>query len=495
MINQYGFLRGNRKDFTMKNLQKSTITASLLPLLFTMNAHATSQVIAEQDFSNYYINNKWTLIDDNYDLNTMIENGDSRKEAKAKFVENGEMFFDASWTQNTLKLMYPDAWPDNLSDDATEDEITARKETIEAIRAQACDVKIEVGKASTYGASSEGYKGNVTELDTDGYYCNDVADKTVGTVSLRSFIPTVPGAEYEIEVMYRQRDYNWKSRGAASEKDAYRDLVVRVGSDVHQLPLDADESSDAVVNQGFIVDTRKFTAEQFFTKVNLKDRGYSDEYGVLVRSVKVTEVTENPNEETCNTYHNASSSALKNCLLSESEPELLGCDLSQSEITWTQGANVLDYDFRANTDNLFYSTNTLRFLSLGQGGKLKVQLQENEVDAACAIAGKTLSFDEITWFGTTYEEYAEKGIIKAKFVGCTNEDDNGWQLLTNDLTNNKQFITQDSFSHTFSSAVEDQSCALTAIKFIDKTDKIPSTQEGYVEDSDGVDINNLALTE
>lgn len=459
------------------------------------DSSSDSVIIAEQDFSSYSVRRGWALYDDSYDLATMIEDGDTRREAKAKFVDNGELMFDARWTQKTLKLMYPDVWPEALANGATESKISERKQTIADIRAQACDVKIEVGKASVYGVNDEGYRGNVSELDTDASHCYDVADNTLGTIALRSFIPTVPGAEYEVEVKYRKREYNWYAAGAESEEQAYKDLILRIGADRYQLTLDTN-LSDSTLDEGFIVATRTFTADKFFTKLNLKDNGYPDGYGVLIRAVKVTQLSENPNEETCNSYYSPYSGALKNCLLSESDPELLGCDLSQSKLTWTQGENVqLGADYRSNLGNVFYSDDNRTFLSLGKAGNLKIQLQENEVNAACVVTDKTLALDEVTWSEDTYEEYAEKGVVKVKLVGCTNEDDNGWSLLSNDITDNNLLVTNESFSHTFSGVNAKDGCAITAIRIKDKTDKIPSTQAGYVWNSDGIDVNSLTLTE
>lgn len=486
----------------MKNIKKTALAASLLPLMFTTPTHAvepTSVIelpatIAIQDFSDYEFNGGWALFNDEYDLATLIENSDSRRDAKAKFVQDGELKFDARWTRKTLKLMYESQWPDPIDKTLTGqnriDAINDRNNAIKNIRANGCDVQVEVGKASTYGVSGQR---NVMELDTDGKNCSDIEDNTVGTVALRTFIPTVPGAKYRVQVTYAKRDYNWEKAGAKSEAQAYRDLILRIGSDRHQLPLEGNKV------EGYRVENEEFTAERFFTKLDLRDSGYPDEYGILIDEVKVTQVTYNDREQKCTNYYNPLSKGLKNCLLSDSEPELLGCNLEAASedgdgIKWNKGLRYSDLDYRSDVSNIFYSTDEQRFLSLGESGSVKIQVKDNGVNAACPVAGKTLSLDEVTWGNNSYETYAERGVVKAKFVGCNNAEDDGWRLLPNSGkdTARNQFVTNDKFRHDFA---DDDSCAITAIKIIDKTHKIKNGQSGHQANSDGIDINNLSLTD
>lgn len=497
----------------MNKLTANVIVASVLPLLYTMPVQAdgevSSKLIAKQYFDNnsiYDINSGWTLLPDAYDFATLIGTGElARRDAKKQFVtDDGYLLFDARWTRKTLKLMYPDTFPaainKNLTGDDRKEAVVARNQEIKALREQACPVTIEVGTAVTYGVDDEGYQGNVTELDTDAGYCTNVDDNTLGTVALRSFIPTVPGAQYSVKVEYRQRDYNWQARGALSEAQAYRDLILRFGSEVRQLPLSIDEAQQegATLDQGFIVATSTFTAaDRFFTPLNLRDSGHPDEFGILIRSVEVTQLNHDEEKEnTCNSYYPAYSKGLKNCLTSEVEPELYGCTLeggdAGAKLTWKKGDNSSGADYRSIAKNVFHNENDRTFLSLGKGGSLTIQLRENNVPAVCSVAGKTLALDEVTWGNnTTYENYAEKAVVKVKFVGCTDSSENGWRLLTDDESGDINFVTKVNFSHQFPS---DSSCAITAIKIKDRTHKINSTQAGYIGNSDGIDINNLRLT-
>lgn len=487
----------------MKKFKRNAIVASLVPLFLTLPTQAEDKIIAVQDFSSYYEGSGWTLLDDEYDIATqMSENNYTRRQAKAQFIKvidgEAQLMFDARWTRKTLKLMYPEQFADALAKPTA----VKRRLAIKALRAEACPVKIEVGAAATYGVDDQGYEGNVTELDTDAGYCNNedtlpVVDSTLGTVALRSFIPTVPGSSYSVEVKYRKRDYNWQSRGALSEEEAYRDLILRLGADVHQLPLSV---ADKELDQGFIVETHDFDAERFFTPINLRDSGHPDEFGVLIRSVTVTQKGHDAiKEQTCNSNYPAYSKGLKSCLMSNVEPELYGCDLNSeqggAELTWNEGENISNKEFRSTAKNVFHNSDNKTFLSLGKGGSLQVQLKENNVKAACTVAGKTLALDEITWGTETFQSYPEKAVVKVKFVGCEENDDNGWRLLTNQLTDSKRLFTNEQFSHRFDS---DNSCAITAIKIKDKSDKITEEQVGTVpynktKDGDGIDINNLRL--
>lgn len=167
------------------------------------------------------------LLSDNGDL---LENGDLlRRDLKARYTENNQILFDVQWTNKTLQSMYPEQWQQNVKGAASK---AARRDAIKTIRAGACDAQMEVGYARTYGINGDGY---AAELDT--HNCEN--GRKLGTVRMRTFIPTIPGATYAVDVKYQKRDYNYEAHGAPSEKKAYRDLMVRVPSKKHKFSLDA----------------------------------------------------------------------------------------------------------------------------------------------------------------------------------------------------------------------------------------------------------------
>lgn len=206
--------------------------------LFSAASLCSAERIGTQYFDGYqdqFHNGKWGIIDD-LDYRQLKETLPA-KEAKALYVDEGHIQFDAQWTRQTLKRMYPLMWEDAMSVTGKE-----RHERIQTIRDLACDAKLEVGYAKTYGIKGEGF---VTELDTDLNAPNmEGCAKTTGgeaaAVRLRTFIPTVPGASYKLHVKYQKRDYKYSSKGI-NENKAYKDLMVRVGSDRHTLSLEEEE--------------------------------------------------------------------------------------------------------------------------------------------------------------------------------------------------------------------------------------------------------------
>ncbi|WP_062267644.1 hypothetical protein [Endozoicomonas arenosclerae] len=187
-------------------------------------------------YQDQFHNGKWGIIDD-LDYRQLKQSMPAR-EAKALYIDdNGRIQFDVQWTRQTLKRMYPEMW-----EEAMKLEGKARRERIQDIRDMACDAKLEIGYARTYGINGDGF---ATEMDTDLNApnmegCARTVDGEAAAVRLRTFIPTVPGASYRLHVKYQKRGYNHSARGL-SQNQAYKDLLVRVGADRHALSLEEEQ--------------------------------------------------------------------------------------------------------------------------------------------------------------------------------------------------------------------------------------------------------------
>ena len=429
---------------------------------------------------------RWGIVDDLdwKDLlnehGELLENGDLlKRDLKARYTENNEILFDVQWTNKTLKLMYPELWQQNVA--GAPDKAT-RREAIKNIRAGACDAQMEVGYATTYGINGEGY---AAELDT--HNCEN--GQRLGTVRMRTFIPTTPGAEYAVYVKYQKRDYNYEALGVKSEKQAYRDLHVRVPSQKYKLSLDPVAGEE--LEQGFKKARLTFTAKNYYSTIVLKDTGYPDSFGILIRGVEVEEIKANDASTSCDTYYPLYSRKHKKCLTGQINPDTYDCDLSQAKLTWKKGENVNENNAnRATASHVLLDSNS-QFLSLGKKGRLTIKFKDEYgqgKNAACPVAGKTLDLTEIT-FGNhnVFDTYAEQGTVKVK-MSCLNADADGF------ITKTRKFDlkTKDVLSYTFSDE-EYASCRMTKIIIKDKTHKIKKNHPGYVPNSDGLDINALSF--
>ena len=417
------------------------------------------------------------LLSDNGDL---LENGDLlRRDLKARYTENNQILFDVQWTNKTLQSMYPQQWQQNVKGAASK---AVRRDAIKTIRAGACDAQMEVGYARTYGINGDGY---AAELDT--HNCEN--GRKLGTVRMRTFIPTIPGATYAVDVKYQKRDYNYEAHGAPSEKKAYRDLMVRVPSKKHKFSLDAVNGE--VLEEGFKQARLTFTAKNYYSSIVLKDTGYPDSFGILIRGVAVEEVTKNGNQDVCNTYYAMYSKDHKKCLTGETNPETVGCDLSQASMVWKKGENIQENNnSRSTVSNVLLDSNS-QFLSLGKKGKLTIKLKDENgsgKNAACPVAGKTLDLTEITYGnGNTFETYAEQGTVKATMT-CLNAEADGYINKTKSF----ELKTKDVLSYTFDSA-EYETCRMSKIVIKDNTHEIKESNPGYVVNGDGIDLNRLSL--
>ncbi|MCC4833785.1 hypothetical protein LMH66_14170 [Shewanella sp. 10N.7] len=445
------------------------------------------ELVAGQYFYGYedqFNNGTWGIIDDLDFSELQEENPNSlKRELKALYSEDGKMYFDVQWTRKTLKKMFPAEWENVKSLDGDE-----RRAAIKQLRNQACDARMEVGYATTYGIDGEGY---AAELDT--HACNN--EQKLGTVRMRTYVPTVPGAEYAISVKYQKRDYDYERLGARNEAQAFRDLIVRVGSEKHKLSIDAVEGES--LDQGFKKAWITFTADRFYTPLILRDSGFPDSYGILIRGVQAFKTADNERELECSAYYAAHTRALKRCLVGDVDPQSIGCDLTAANIEWIQGEKVSTNPDRSTVSNVFSTAND-KFLTLGQAGKLKLTMRQNGINAACPIAGKTLKFNEFTANDQTYLTYAEKGVIGIKLIGCEDESQNGRTLLANqhysaDPENPYEVQTSDIFEYNFAPEFY-QGCRLSKVVITDRTDQIPETQEGYISYSLGIEVNSLNLT-
>ena len=441
--------------------------------------------IASQDFENYqgdYNRRGWGIIDD-LDIVELLDDEGFDKlnhSAKAMFTApnalgENKLKFDVQWTRKTLAKMYPEKWAEIKAADTRKE----RKQMIRALRTESCDAQMEVGYARTYGINSEN---NVLEMDS--HATAGCPGARVGTSRMRTFVPTVPGAEYLLTVKYQKRDYNYRD---ISEKQAYRDLVVRIDTNKTKLPLAAEPGE--VLESGFKVATIPFTASRFYTKLQMRDSGHPDTFGILIDSVAIDETKGNPRNESCTNYFGTNKKQLRKCLTGDFEPATMGCDLEhEAHMEWVRGERTSNNARRSLEENIF-NTTTSKFLSLGSGGQVRFKLKSNGMRAACPIAGKTLRFDEVT-FNNTYDTYPEQASVKVKLVGCSVSGMNGWNLLESETQAGMSIVTNESFSYEFG---EDyNSCRVAQILIKDHTHEL-SDHPRYVRNGDGVDLYNLAI--
>ncbi|MDA9556165.1 hypothetical protein N9R79_01495 [Vibrio sp.] len=469
------------------------------PTLFTLALFASSSTLAEipnfleipdpvdtpkfsASFDDYGVNNNWGLFN-NSDLDTPMLSPQTRGA-----IQIGSINFDVNWTLKTLKARYPNAFSYYKS----------KKEIKEfrALAEAACPAVLELGQASIYGISNAP-DAIVAELDSHlrcgvsqssipyGDQNIERASSHAANVRLHALLDTVPGAIYAVNVAYQQR------QNGPSQHD---NLFLRVGKETRELEYHGNVSSEGP----FLEDGLVFMADKFKTKIALRDLSEGDTYGALINSIELVEYFPNPNESTCKTIWgaNSTSKSMKNCLIAESEPELLGCDLSQAKVSWRKGDNTSHASFRnvAMDDDLrpyLHDDQALQFQSLGRKGKFHLQLKENGVNAACHIEGKTLNLTEVTWGNHNYESYAERGLVKIKVRGCRSEETNGWHVVHNN--GDTMFKTNSDWSIDLTEVVGDAQCHLTRISIIDQTHKIKPSQAGYVSNSDGIDVSNISI--
>lgn len=465
------------------NVTKLTAAALVIGSALLGMSTASAERVGTQYFYGYqgqFENGKWGIIDDLdfADVKSELDDEAVNADAKAQYIKDGRIQFDVQWTNKTLQKLYPDEWQ-NLVKGAADKQ--AKREAVKFLREQTCDAKMEIGYATTYGIDGNGF---AAELDT--HPCQ--SGSKVGTVRMRTFLPTIPGAEYVLYVKYQKRDYNFEKTGAPSEKKAFRDLIVRVDSQRHSLPLAAVEGEK--LEEGFKKATIKFTAERYFTTVTLRDSGYPDSFGVLVRGIHVDEKPLTEYQQACIEAYPDNKKRQKLCLVPEQAPDTQNCNLHSDNISWHKGDHTSNAASRSTEENLL-SPSSNQFLSLGAGGAATVSFKAYGQKAGCPIHGYTLAFKEHTNGNHDFTTYAEQGSVKIKLVGCDVEAQNGHKLIRGTENGGKLFKTNDQFTYDFAEGYE--GCTLTAITIKDRTHKIKAKQDGYVHKSDGVDIYNLNL--
>ncbi|SHH76292.1 hypothetical protein [Ferrimonas marina] len=478
---------------------------------------------------------KWGIIDDLdlWELKEAKEAGaDLPDHLKSLYVDetcwmdgdtekcNQKLLFDVQWTGKTLKRLVNAMYGDGTWEDAKGDK-DARKALRQAVR-ETCDARLEIGYARTYGIDGEGY---AAELDTDlnargsDSGCSALKRNLDGaeaaTVRMRTFIPTIPGAKYSLYVKYQKRDYNYERTGAPSEEKAYRDLFVKVQGketfeseerlDPFRFPLpDADGLIDGempALEQGFVKQRINFVADRYFTAITLKDTGYPDSFGILIRGLHVSRMMDGPNQEECLAGYPYKGGAQKKCLLNtDPEIDFDACDLSNGDFTHKKLGKLAPVNARLDEANLFAGPGAdqpnINFYSLGQGGKANLRLgtfisEEQFLKGSCPVYGKTLSLSEVTWNNKDFAGYPEKGIVKAK-LQCQGDEGKETQWVTLSGDANPGFVsTGEQIAYPF--GAEYMGCRLASIHFTDKTHKLKGQFAN--PGSDGLDINGLSLTE
>ncbi|SHH76312.1 HMG-box domain-containing protein [Ferrimonas marina] len=457
------------------------------------------------------------------------------------------ILFDVQWTRKTARRLAQ--YFQGLDDSEWKALPKSDKKMYLRDARDRCDARLEIGHAfDTYkirnpnnaNAPAAGFAAELdTDLDAGGTDpgCPSRGDlkgaglgSEAATVRIRTFIPTVPGRKYALAVKYQKRDYNFEKQGAPSEEKAFRDLVVKVrgldyfgdtdGIDPYHFPLPMAYQDDggeikAVIptegggtklvklEEGFVKTWNTFVADRHYTPITLRDNGYPDSFGILIRGLHVEEKEAGPNEEICEDFkHNKR--AYKKCLLGDPQDvgDLDACDLANGQISYKVGTKGAAPDANrqdvANLTNMAGNTpNTVNFLSLGQGGSVKVRLGDEIMQGmflkgSCPLEGKSLALQEITWGPSkTFEQYPEKGFAKIKLKGCHTESMNGWGPVTWDHVGGNHIITNDMLTQTFGS--DYAGCRLVAVQIKDRTHKLKGDDKN--PGSDGIDINSLKLVE
>lgn len=458
------------------------------------------------DFTNQLSRGSWGLVD--FDNNGQPVTEDD----KDTFVEGREILFQVKWTERTLRGFLGDDNFESLKTNIGVDEIRSLVEDY-------CPAKLEVGTHRTYGRNFN--TGYTSELDSDTYHCqrgssiyadgNSYALNFRGnasTVIIESFLPTVPGATYELDVDYQKRNYNT----SVNPDQAFRELVVQVSSDIEEVAVQGltDIETDShtgylPINKpfnasdldgGFAQAKVTFKADRFYTPISLKDTGHADSYGILVTKVVSDETMANPFEVACQMFHPNDPELQKECLTSTGKPTVTpeSCDLSIDEslgnfVVNKPGYRAENEPFRYVPQNIFHHKN---YYSVGKGGVVTLNLAYNGVYSGCDVQNRTLSLDEFTGNNWDFQRFAEQGLTKV-LLACEQDNETvlNWETLETTFPDNL-LITNHKINKTFNDD-KYSSCKLRAIRFVDRTHKIPSYQPGYSAISDGFDIRNLKL--
>ncbi|CAH0526075.1 hypothetical protein [Vibrio hippocampi] len=452
-------------------------------------------------------------------LSLLVDRSDFATGQVVNGAIDGQIHFETIWTRSTLKAMLGLDNFKALRQDYTVKEIRTAVNDV-------CAPVLELGTAATYGAPYN-IKSNevnyIAELDSDSKHCTG-RSVTVGTaaplpilggnpanVRIRSFVPTVPGATYSMDVEFQKRSTNSRDVG---------DLIVRVGGEVMSVAgvdgIDWDTgdqravfpTTPAVVDineleHGFFKGTVTFKATRFFTPINLRDNGIPDSYGVLVDDVTVTQTQPNELYDWCSMLFKAQSKNLKLCLQGndESSDNFFSCDFDN-----LIGRNV---KIKRKTEgghspeliqNLTGDQGSSTFFRMGLNARVTIPM----AGRGCPIYNNTLALNEFTnnYPAETFSDYPEQGTVTA-VLRCydANED----SMYTRNVVLNKveevdltSGITPDDdetllrtnqeIFYTFDGD-EDKSCRLVKVRIKDKTPRISPTSISH----DGIDIQGLRI--
>ncbi len=476
----------------------------------------------QQDFSIYqdrfFPNRQWGL------MNPTVPSAYGQrlsKDQKEAYSDGSTLEFEARWARRAIKAMLKENFKPLMKEYGIH-QLRA------AIDRSGCRAQMEVGLSTIYNGqlvhdtdSSQNIV--VTELDSGTNRCDNrftidgqsyplYKEGNPSSVRLRTFVPTVPGSEYAIDLTYATRTSGGMRDFSQSS------VIVRIGSQSIQsaeirgigelgyaidgrridLPLEFDTTvSESDLEHGFFKATIRFVAHQYYTPIVVRANDKADSYGPVINQVHSRTISTAPHFGLCSALYPPHSNALRKCLNAEDPAQtLLTCDLPvalSQQLAKGDSAKGLSSFVRVNKEGLrngnanrYDPASMVRddwYYSLGKAGKTTVRLN-------CPIEGKTLSFSEFTGGNQNYQQYAEKGIVKIKTVCLdSTKPQDGWQVLSSNGDN--VLTTNEAVSKTFGS--DYQGCRLTHIRFIDKTHKIPSTQQGYIANSDGMEINQLKI--
>ncbi|MDR9829786.1 hypothetical protein RCJ22_29820 [Vibrio sp. FNV 38] len=286
---------------------------------------------------------------------------------------------------------------------------------------------------------------------------------------------------------FRHHHWHHHHQCEESEKIASPNLFLRVSGHLNYLPTEQQDSD--IIEDGFITKTLIYTADDFYTPIYTSKDGVLGSNPVLLKSLSATEIASNARESECLSYYAENSSGAKNCLIGDTEPERLGCDLSEAVLAWREG--TLDMaeigTFNTTEENVF-STDSSEYLALGEGGDLVIRIRDNGYRAACPVEGKTLALEEL---GETQE--IEVGLVKVRFALCDNDALNGVYTLLSNQSNLDAltFTGGQAFSHTFGEGFE--GCGVEDIRIQDGRG-IYGVGAGDPYDGTGIDVYRVSLT-
>lgn len=473
-----------------------TISALCLPTLATADTFV-------QDFSgfhNQFQNGNWGMVDLTPN-NTVLSHDNPET-----YTQNGRLLFAAHLTSASLNQILGNTQYQYLSQAVGDNELRR-------LINEQCETRLEIGIASRKGAvfSDSDYS---AALRADLSYC--VSNKRISVggelyalnfnanqtpVLLRTFIPTIPGAKYNVSFDYQRASgnqnvivkVNGKITSGTANGSAHKVLVNEPRID---FPVNGYDGYAPKVN-GMNKASAVFVANRTYTPVVISGGNHSDASQLLVQNVKVAKLADNPNTDMCNLFFPAGSPQFNQCMSGNPShmPSNWGCDMyiddAVGNFTVNKPGQRVDEAWRYEPRNIFHQK---RFYAVGKGGVSSFRMTKSGQFSFCPIYGKTLSMEEFTSNNWDYERYPEQGLIKVRLY-CLDENTQTrytqWEFLETGEDNN-YLLTNRKVSKTFN---DDQykNCALDIIRFFDKTHLIPPTQSGYAPNSDGYEIRNLKL--